>query len=155
ARVIVATLCGDLDGASSLAARAHAIQDVTGVRMATDGSLLLTAYRGRLAEAAPEISAAAAESIDRGEGFGLQLTNWANAVLHIGLGQYAEALAAAQQAAAERYQPFTTQLVLPELIEAAVRTGDAAAARGALERLSAVTAIDDADWALGIRARSQ
>jgi DNA-binding CsgD family transcriptional regulator len=48
-----------------------------------------------------------------------------------------------------------TQLVLPELIEAAVRTGQAEIAREALERLSAMTAIEGSDWAKGLEARSR
>jgi len=46
-------------------------------------------------------------------------------------------------------------LILPELIEAAVRTGRAEAAREALERLSAMTAIEGSDWAKGLEARSR
>src|SRR5262249_24964269 len=144
------TVCGDLDAAASLAAEMHAIQDVTGIRMATDGSLLLAAYQGRFEDASPQISAAAAASVDRGEGFGLQLSSLADAVLLVGLGRYADAFAAAQQAAAETYQPFSTQLVLPELVESAARAGEAAAADAALERLSAATDIEGSDWATGI-----
>jgi DNA-binding CsgD family transcriptional regulator len=46
-------------------------------------------------------------------------------------------------------------LVLPELIEAAVRTGRAELAREALDRLSAMTAIEGSDWAKGLEARSR
>jgi len=48
-----------------------------------------------------------------------------------------------------------TQLVLPELIEAAVRTGREELAREALERLSAMTTIEGSDWAKGLEARSR
>jgi DNA-binding CsgD family transcriptional regulator len=50
---------------------------------------------------------------------------------------------------------LSTQLILPELIEAAVRTGRTAVAREALERLSAMTAIEGSDWAKGLEARSR
>jgi DNA-binding CsgD family transcriptional regulator len=50
---------------------------------------------------------------------------------------------------------LSTQLVLPELIEAAVRAGRPEVAREALERLSAMTAIEDSDWAKGLEARSR
>jgi ATP/maltotriose-dependent transcriptional regulator MalT len=42
---------------------------------------------------------------------------------------------------------------LPELVEAAARTGDAHAARNALERLAEATEPCDSDFALGIEAR--
>jgi DNA-binding CsgD family transcriptional regulator len=50
---------------------------------------------------------------------------------------------------------LTAQLVLPELIEAAVRTGRADLAREALDRLSAMTTIERSDWAKGLEARSR
>ena len=50
---------------------------------------------------------------------------------------------------------MSTQLVLPELIEAAVRSGRADLAREALGRLSAMTAIEGSDWAKGLEARSR
>jgi DNA-binding CsgD family transcriptional regulator len=46
-------------------------------------------------------------------------------------------------------------LILPELIEAAVRTGQIQLARQALERLSAMTTIEGSDWAKGLEVRSQ
>ncbi len=61
----------------------------------------------------------------------------------------------AQPATEETYQPLSRQLVLPELIEAAVRTGQVELAREALERLSAMTAIKGSDWAKGLEARSR
>ena len=64
-------------------------------------------------------------------------------------------MAAAEPATEETYQPLGTQLVLPELIEAAVRTGRAEIAQEALERLSAMTAIEGSDWAKGLEARSR
>jgi DNA-binding CsgD family transcriptional regulator len=91
----------------------------------------------------------------RGEGLAVQLVNWSEAVLRIGLGRYAEALAAAEPATAETYLPLSAQLVLPELVEAAMRTGRADLAAGALDRLSAMTAVEGSDWAKGLEARSR
>ncbi len=128
---------------------------MTGIRLASTCDLLLAGYRGRPAEAMPLFSATIEDSIARGEGFAVQLASWAAAVLHNGLGHYAEALAAAAPVTEETYQPLGTQLVLPELIEAAVRTGQAELAREALERLSAMTVIEGSDWAKGLEARSR
>jgi DNA-binding CsgD family transcriptional regulator len=83
------------------------------------------------------------------------MANWSAAVLRNGLGRYAEALAAAESATEETCPSVSTQLVLPELIEAAVRTGRADLARQALDRLSAMTAIEGSDWAKGLEARSR
>jgi hypothetical protein len=44
---------------------------------------------------------------------------------------------------------------LPELIEAAIRTGDAELARSALERLTEAANASDSDWGLGVEARSR
>ena len=95
------------------------------------------------------------DSTARGEGFAVQMANWSAAVLHNGLGRYAEALAAAAPATEETYSPLSTQLVLPELIEAAVRTGRADLATEALARLSAMTTVEGSDWAKGLEARSR
>jgi DNA-binding CsgD family transcriptional regulator len=128
---------------------------VTGIRLASTCDLLLAGYRGRPAEATPLFSAVAEDSVARGEGGAVQLASWGAAVLHNGLGHYAEALAAAEPATEETYQPLGTQLVLPELIEAAVRTGREELGREALGRLSAMTAIEGSDWAKGLEARSR
>jgi ATP/maltotriose-dependent transcriptional regulator MalT len=151
----VATHCGDFETATSLAAEKDVVNEVTGIRLASTCDLLLAGYRGRPAEAIPLFSATTEDSIARGEGGAVQLASWAAAVLHNGLGHYAEAFAAAQPATGENYQPLGTQLVLPELIEAAVRTGREELAREALARLSAMTAIGGSDWAKGLEARSR
>jgi DNA-binding CsgD family transcriptional regulator len=151
----VATHSGDLETATSLAAEKDVVNEVTGIRQASICDLLLAGYRGRPAEAIPLFSAVTEDSVARGEGGAVQLASWATAVLHNGLGHYAEALAAAQPATEETYQPLGTQLVLPELIEAAVRTGREELGREALERLSAMTAIEGSDWARGLEARSR
>ena len=61
----------------------------------------------------------------------------------------------AEPATEESYLPLSTQLVLPELIEAAARTGRTDLARQALDRLSAMTTIAGSDWAKGLEARSR
>jgi DNA-binding CsgD family transcriptional regulator len=151
----VATLCGDLEKARSLAAEKDVVNEVTGIRLAATCDLLLAGYQGDHAQAVDVFSATVADSMARGEGFAVQLATWATAVLHNGLGHYAEALTAAQRATEEAYQPLGIQLALPELIESAVRAGRAEIARAALERLSAMTVIPSSDWAKGLEARSQ
>ena len=154
-RGMVATQCGDFETATSLAAEKDVVNEVTGIRLAATCDLLLAGYRGRPAEAVPLFAATTEDSMARGEGFAVQMANWSAAVLHNGLGRYAEALAEAEPATEETYQPVSTQLVLPELIEAAVRTGRADLAREALDRLSAMTTMEGSDWAKGLEARSR
>jgi DNA-binding CsgD family transcriptional regulator len=149
-----ATHCGDFETATSLAAEKDVVNEVTGIRLATTCDLLLAGYRGRPAEAVPLFTATTEDSTARGEGLAVQMANWSAAVLRNGLGRYAEALAVAQTATEETYSPLSTQLILPELIEAAVRTGRADLARQALGRLSAMI-IEGSDWAKGLEARSR
>ena len=148
------THCGDFETATSLAAEKDVVNEVTGIRLATTCDLLLAGYRGRPAEAVPLFTATTEESTARGEGLAVQMANWSEAVLRNGLGRYAEALAVAEPATEETYSPLSTQLILPELIEAAVRTGRADLARQALGRLSAMT-VEGSDWAKGLETRSR
>jgi DNA-binding CsgD family transcriptional regulator len=63
-------------------------------------------------------------------------------------------LTAAEQATEDKYEPFMAQFVLPELVEAAARSGEAGLAADGLRRLSATT-IEGSDWAAGLEARSR
>jgi ATP/maltotriose-dependent transcriptional regulator MalT len=150
----VVTHCGDFETAMSLAAEQDVVNEVTGIRLATTCDLLLAGYRGRAAEAVPLFAATIEDSTARGEGLAVQMANWSAAVLRNGLGRYAEAVAVAVPATEETYSPLSTQLILPELIEAAVRTGRAGLAGEALGRLSAMT-VEGSDWAKGLQARSR
>ena len=55
--------------------------------------------------------------------------HWAAAILDNGLGRYDEALAAARQASEDTPELYVSMWALPELIEAAVRTGQHPARR--------------------------
>jgi ATP/maltotriose-dependent transcriptional regulator MalT len=94
------------------------------------------------------------EAVARGEGLAVQMATRATAVLHIGLGRYGDAAREVEQASEETYQPLSRQLALPDLVEAAVRTGRPELARESLERLSAMT-VAGSDWAAGLVARSR
>jgi hypothetical protein len=78
---------------------------------------------------------------------------WAAAILYNGLGRYEAAAAAARQAASSTYGPGPAMWVLPELVEAAARTGDVGLASDALERLSETTQPCSTDFAVGVEAR--
>jgi ATP/maltotriose-dependent transcriptional regulator MalT len=76
-------------------------------------------------------------------------------ILFNGLGRYEEALAAALLASEEAPELFLSAWALPELIEAAKRSGKTQLGVGPLERLAEATAAAGTDWALGIDARSR
>src|SRR5438094_3680040 len=78
--------------------------------------------------------------------------HWAAAVLYNGLARYEEAASAARQATSDPLN-WWSMWVLPELVEAAVRGGEAELARDALERLAETTRPCRTDFALGIDAR--
>jgi hypothetical protein len=149
-RGMVATQCGDFAMATSVAAEKDVINEVTGIRLAATCDLLLAGYRGRYVEAMALFSATVEDATARGEGFAVHMVDWATAVLYNGLGRYPEALRTAERATHETYQPLGRQLALPELIEAAVRCGRVDIAWESLERLSAMTTIEDSDWAKGL-----
>ena len=145
---------GDFEAAGSLIAEANAVCEATGIRIAPFAALFLAALRGNQAEAAPlfEATLTAAEAGGQGS-YGTQ-AHWAAAILHNGLGRYADALAAAEQAAQDA-NPWVSTWVLPELIEAAVRTGSTRAAPAVLERLAETTQAGGTDFGLGLEARSR
>jgi DNA-binding CsgD family transcriptional regulator len=154
-RVVVNVFAGELAAAAALAEEAEAITEATGARLAPYGRLLLDAWRGREAEASELIEASEREMVARGEGLGLTVIHWARAVLYNGLGRYEDALVAAQQAQQQRHELALYARVLPELIEAAVRSGDMQRAADALQPLLAATRAGGTEWALGIEARSR
>jgi DNA-binding CsgD family transcriptional regulator len=79
--------------------------------------------------------------------------HWAAAVLSNSLGQYDQALAAAEQGGRYPDDLGLATWSLVELIEAAARTGRPDRAVSALQRLRACTSAIGTDWTLGIEAR--
>ena len=128
-RAYLFLLSGDLAAAASLVEEAQATTDATGSSLAPYGALGLAAWRGREHEAAALIEVTAKEVAVRGEGTGMTLTNWANAVLYNGLGRYGAALAAAEQGSEHSGELGLATWSTVELIEAAARAG-AARTRG-------------------------
>jgi DNA-binding CsgD family transcriptional regulator len=146
---------GDLTGAASLIGELQVVMDVTGGNLAPYPALGVAAMRGRQAEAAALIEATIKEVSLRGEGTGIAVAEWANAVLNNGLGNYQQAMTAAQRGTA-----YPVEMVMPtwsavELIEAAARSGGRDIAADAHRRLAEITSASGTDWALGIQARSR
>jgi DNA-binding CsgD family transcriptional regulator len=76
----------------------------------------------------------------------------ASAVLYNGLGRYDAARGAAREVFERDHLGFGP-LVVPELAEAAARTGDVASVKVALDWLSERTRATSTEWVLGIEAR--
>jgi DNA-binding CsgD family transcriptional regulator len=152
ALTMAAACRGDFAAATALNMEADAAAEVTGSRIAPYAAMLLAAFQGIPAEAAPMIDAIRAEAPAGGQGAAVTYAQWAAAILANGLGRCAEALAAARQAREDRHLYISTR-VLPELIEAAARTGNADRAGDALDRLTEVTRAGGTDDGLGVQAR--
>jgi DNA-binding CsgD family transcriptional regulator len=75
-------------------------------------------------------------------------------VLGNGHGRYREALTAAQRASQDQFELGFSNWAVPELIEAAARSGMSETAAGAYRRLAEMTGASGTDWAIGIDARS-
>jgi DNA-binding CsgD family transcriptional regulator len=145
---------GELAPAASLHDAIEEATELVGSPLAPYHALGLMAMRGREAEATRFTEQARAEVIARGEGAGLEFMDWAESVLYNGLGRYEEALASARRAL-DRAQLVPANWAMPELIEAAVRTGDLELAAATERRLAARTDATGTDWALGVGARSR
>ena len=108
------------------------------------------AWRGQKAPASGLIEATLQKAT--ASGLGMTSATYASAVLNNGLGRHDAACDAAWRAFQRDplgYGPF----IVPELAEAASRTGDVKLVRVALEWLSERTAVTPTDWSLGIEAR--
>ncbi len=146
---------GDFAEAGALIAEAEAVCAATGTRSVPFTAMMLAAFRGEAAEAAPLVEATVADATAAGQGIAAAYARWVAAILGNGLGRYAEAQAAARQAAEDTSTVFISMWALPELIEAAVRSGEDAIARTALTRLADFTQAGQTDFGLGIEARSR
>jgi DNA-binding CsgD family transcriptional regulator len=146
---------GDLTGAAALVGEFQIALDATGSHLSSPAELDMAALRGRQAEAAALIDATISEVNLRGEGIGIAVAEWANAVLNNGLASYEKAMQAAQRATACSVEMVVPSWATAELVEAAVRCGHHDVAADALRRLAERTTPSGTDWARGVEARSR
>jgi DNA-binding CsgD family transcriptional regulator len=144
---------GEFDLAAELFDDATVVADAIGA-LPGYASLALVAWQARGPEAIALINDSARLATERREGGALTFIQWAMAVLYNGLSRYEEALDAAQQAD-EHPEELYDSWILPELVEAAARSGRGTPAAAALQKLSEVAQAIGTDWALGIEARSR
>ena len=151
---VAAVQGGDFAAAAALIAEADAVCAATGSRLAAFAALALAAAAGHEAEAVPLIAATIEQAEAGGQGGAATWAHRVSATLYNGLGRYADALAAARQAADPR-QVHASASVLPDMIEAAARTGETEVAADALDLLARWTRTGGTEAGLGIEARSR
>jgi DNA-binding CsgD family transcriptional regulator len=154
-RVYVHLFAGELTAADSLVDEIKTATEASDAVSMPYGAVGLLVLRGRQAEAGYLIEHSRAELTYRGEGVGLSMLDWAEAVLYNGHGRYEDARAAALRATEDPHTLAASNWGMVELIEAAARIGTPDLADDALRRLVDTTAASGTDWALGIAARSR
>jgi DNA-binding CsgD family transcriptional regulator len=155
-KVLMLTFAGELTEASAMVGELQTAMEATGISLAAPyAALAVAARRGRHAEAAALIEATTREASERGEGRAIVFAAWACALLNNGLGNYHEAMTAAQRIIDSPELASIPRWALVELIEAATRSGRSDIAADALRQLAVATSASGTDWALGVEARSR
>jgi DNA-binding CsgD family transcriptional regulator len=116
--------------------------------------LLLAAWRGDATEAADLAGEMTRGASDRGEGAALTYTDYAQAVLYNGQGNYRAAAEGAGGASGVD-EIVISPWALYELVEAAARSDQQERARAAADQLSQLAVASASNWALGAAARSR
>ncbi|WP_030477315.1 helix-turn-helix transcriptional regulator [Lentzea albidocapillata] len=142
-----AVFTGDFGQAMAAIAEEEAIADAVGDLPQLYPRVHLAAMRGRRQEVLDLV----AEVMSRPAGQLTANAHWATAVLYNGLADYPAALDAATRAVAGG-DLFLTGIALPELVEAAIRCGENAVAKSALESLLERTEPAATGFALGVAA---
>ncbi|HEY2173479.1 MAG TPA: LuxR C-terminal-related transcriptional regulator [Mycobacteriales bacterium] len=145
---------GELDLASALLTESERIDP--GIRAATLPyvPLILDAWRGDASSVAKVSKVMANGASARGEGAALTYVGYAQAVLYNGLGKY-ELAAEAAKKASDVNELVISPWALPELVEAAARSGQTETAAAALDRLVEIALATGTDYALGTEKRSR
>jgi DNA-binding CsgD family transcriptional regulator/tetratricopeptide (TPR) repeat protein len=143
-------VAGELTTATRLLEEDRLIGEATGNPPVAYAEMVLAAWRGRATEASELIEATVREAAVGG--LGVNFANYVSSVLDNGLGRHDAARDAAWRAF-EHDQIGYGPYVVPELAEAAARTGDVATVRAVLAWLSERTRVTASEWALGIEAR--
>ncbi|MEV6094963.1 AAA family ATPase [Nocardia sp. NPDC051981] len=146
---------GDFQAAATLVTESDTISEATGTQAAQFSAVILAAMRGSEDDAARLIETTATAARAQGQGAAEACANWAGSILNNGLCRYDRALTMASEAALDAPGLYISLWALPELIEAATRTGDPKAARAAFDQLARSTQATRTDLGLGIEARSR
>ena len=159
-RSMMLLFAGDLATATALTGEGRAVIDATGSQFAPYAAMGLAASQGRQAEVSALIEATASDVTLRGEGIAMSVAEWANALLHNGLGRYREAMRAAQRALYYQeypgmHYPGIANWAAAELVEASARSGMTETAADTCRWIAEMTSASGTSWALGVEARSR
>jgi DNA-binding CsgD family transcriptional regulator len=145
-------LAGELAAATRLVEEDRLIAEAVGHPPIPDTAMMLAAWRGREQEASELIEAVSREAAARAIPALGRRADYASSVLHNGLGRSAAAYDAARRAFEGESMGYGSHVV-PELAEAAARTGDRTLLGAAAEWLSERASVTPTEWVLGIEAR--
>jgi DNA-binding CsgD family transcriptional regulator len=145
---------GDVDTVARLIDEDRVIREATGSTALTYDAMLLAAWCGRERETAELTDAVSAAAAAQGQGMLADIARYARSMLYNGLGRHAAAQDAARPAF-ERDRLGLGALLVPELAEAASRTGDRALGAVVLRWLAERTRVAPGDWVLGVAARAR
>ena len=143
---------GDLAAAAQANEEDRAIAAATGTSPVAYTDMVLAAWRGQEALTFELIERQTGEATALGIGRLARFASHATAVLYTGLGRY-DAARDAIQPIFEQDDLGHTPLIVPEVAEAASRTGDAALLKATADWMAERTAVSPTDWALGMEAR--
>jgi len=153
ARICAHVFAGEVTPALSLLEEIATVTETTRSPPRPYGMIGLAALQGREAQVQQLVDAHLAELVNRGEGVGVTLVEWALGMLYNGLGRYEEAVAACARALEQKGRLGVSSWTRMELIEAAVHCGRHELAAEALHGLTASGFAGD--WAAGADARSR
>jgi DNA-binding CsgD family transcriptional regulator len=145
-------LTGELVTAALLIDEDRLIAEATGNPAVTYTEAMLAAWRGEERLTSELADTASDEASARGLSRLATLASYATCVLSNSLGHHDVARDAAQRIF-DRDEIGLGPFVVPELAEAASRTGDVVLVQAALSWMAERTAVTPSDWALGIEAR--
>jgi DNA-binding CsgD family transcriptional regulator len=148
---------GDLAAADDLLSRSEQVRAAIGAigdLWAVHRHPELLAWRAGTDNVVDRLTEAADAAAWLGSG-SMQVVAWIGLVVHhLGRGDYAQARDAAQAVAEADLLGMHTR-VLPDLVEAAVRSGDRVLANRTLARFAPVAVAAGTGWALGVLARTR
>jgi DNA-binding CsgD family transcriptional regulator len=143
-------LTGHPTKAEALAVESDAVLHAMGAHVASPSRVWLEIWHGRADSVQELIAAQDIELVQKRHGPWHVSMDWGIANMLNGLGRYAEALAAAERVSADVDDFGLSTVSVSELIEAAVRSGNAERAYAPLDRLALFAQSSGTGWAIGV-----
>jgi DNA-binding CsgD family transcriptional regulator len=144
-------LAGDLPEAERCFAEMAAIAEARGQPWSL-GSLLLSAWRGQTQQAYTLLDTVADEADRQGQGYQLVFADYARCILELGHSRYDAAYTSFASCIDDTSQ---IKFALPDLVEAALRSGHRDAAQDLVHRLTKLAAANPGPVTLGFLSRAQ